>query len=83
MNTSFYISHCISISVFVDLTSPIEGSVVDGIQNDFMDLKYTASKSTAGLQWKGYTDPESGIGKYSVKVLGLRSAKPLSKYEHL
>ncbi|KAK3101936.1 hypothetical protein FSP39_007496 [Pinctada imbricata] len=58
----------VSNGVLVDLTDPVEGEVVDGNDFTFTDLIYTSSKVTVGLQWRNFTDPESHILEYRVRV---------------
>ena len=53
----------------IDLTPPVEGTVIDGDTEDFVDQEYSASSARVSLQWKDFYDPESGILSYSVKVL--------------
>jgi len=65
-------SHFISI-VTVDLTAPVSGEVVDGIQPGFTDLQYSPSTAKVGTQWRDYYDPESGIKQYEVQVKIARS----------
>ena len=53
----------------IDLTPPVEGTVIDGDKDGFTDLAYSASTARVSLQWQGFFDPESGIDSFSVKVL--------------
>ena len=46
----------------------MSGIVVDGRLNSFVDQEYSSSKSSVELQWDGFSDPESGIKEYAVKV---------------
>jgi hypothetical protein len=54
--------------VTVDLTAPVSGEVVDGVQPGFTDLQYSPSTAKVGTQWRDYYDPESGIKQYEVQV---------------
>lgn len=53
----------------IDLSPPILGSAVDGNQENFEDLEYSSAKSSLAVQWDGFSDPESGIKEYAIKVL--------------
>lgn len=57
------------ISVVIDLTPPEPGTLVDGTSVNFSDLEFSSSKSSVELQWGGFSDPESGIKKFDVKVM--------------
>lgn len=60
---------CTFISIVtVDLTAPVSGEVIDGIQPGFTDLQYSPSTAKVGTQWRDYYDPESGIKQYEVQV---------------
>ena len=56
----------------MDLTKPIPGDVVDGIRTDFDDIQFSASPARVEVQWTNYSDPESTIEKYEVKVEAIR-----------
>ena len=56
----------------IDLTPPVEGTVIDGNIEGFVDLEYSASTARVSLQWKDFHDPESGILTYSVRILADR-----------
>ncbi|KAK6192291.1 hypothetical protein SNE40_003784 [Patella caerulea] len=57
-----------SNGVIVDLTVPVTGQVVDGLMDNFTDLKYSAAMATISTQWRNHTDPESSIKHYEVKM---------------
>ena len=42
--------------------------VVDGVDESYEDVVFSSSKSTVGVQWEGFADPESGIREYAVKI---------------
>ncbi|XP_038062441.1 uncharacterized protein LOC119732930 [Patiria miniata] len=52
----------------VDLTPPIQGSVYDGLLPGPTDLDFSSEPATVEAQWKGFSDPESGIEDYQVTV---------------
>jgi hypothetical protein len=56
-------------TVSVDLTEPVPGELIDGVQNHFTDLQFSPSPAKVGAQWKDYKDPESGISQYDLQVL--------------
>ncbi|CAG2187681.1 unnamed protein product [Mytilus edulis] len=58
----------ISNGVTVDLTKPVPGSVIDGNNDDFTDIQFSASPAKVEVQWRNYTDPESTIYQYEVLV---------------
>ena len=54
-------------TVLVDTTAPIPGVVVDGDDiND--DVDFTSETSRVAASWSGFSDPESGLGSYTVSV---------------
>lgn len=53
----------------IDTSPPMSGVVVDGRLNSFIDQNFSSSKSSVELQWDGFSDPESGIKEYAVKVI--------------
>jgi hypothetical protein len=55
--------------VLFDLTVPMAGEVIDGIQAGFVDLEYSSSPARMEGQWKNFSDPESNITKYAVQIL--------------
>ena len=57
-----------TFSVVIDLSPPISGIVVDGIKQNFDDVQFSSSKSSVEVQWDRFSDPESGIKEYSVKI---------------
>jgi hypothetical protein len=60
---------CTFISIVtVDLTAPVSGEVIDGVQPGFTDLQYSPNTAKVGTQWRDYYDPESGIKQYEVQV---------------
>ncbi|XP_076085326.1 uncharacterized protein LOC143056125 [Mytilus galloprovincialis] len=61
-------SSSISNGVLVDLSAPVSGKVVDGLQDNFGDLDFTSSQAKVEAQWKDYYDPESSIKQYDVQV---------------
>ena len=56
-------------TVSVDLTEPVPGELIDGVQDHFTDLKFSPNPAKVGAQWKNYKDPESGISQYNLQVL--------------
>ena len=58
-----------SISVVIDVTPPESGFVVDGSLDNFADLEFSSFKSTVELQWHGFSDPESRIKEYDIKIM--------------
>ncbi|KAL5015119.1 hypothetical protein ScPMuIL_009389 [Solemya velum] len=58
-----------SDGVKVDLTKPVPGEIVDGNSPSFEDMEFTAAKATVAAQWRGYSDPESYIREYKIKVM--------------
>lgn len=55
-------------TVTIDLTKPEPGSVIDGMNEDFRDLQFSASPAKVEVQWRNYTDPESTIHQYEIQV---------------
>lgn len=56
-----------SDGVLVDTTSPISGVVFDGLEGK-RELKYSSETVSKFANWKGFSDPESGIDRYKVDV---------------
>lgn len=57
-----------SLTVLVDTTNPVSGTVVDGKDAAFTDIQYTTSRAKVEVQWKDFSDPESFIRNYQVQV---------------
>lgn len=57
------------MTVKVDLTPPVEGEMIDGLDTNFKDLQYSPSKTNVAVQWKDFSDPESAIREYATQVL--------------
>ena len=53
----------------VDLTEPVEGEIVDGSHPGFTDTEFSAAKAAVQAQWRGFSDPESLILQYDIKVM--------------
>ena len=53
--------------MLVDITPPLPGWVNDGVE-PLRDVQYSAESATKRCNWNNFTDPESGIEKYEVKV---------------
>ncbi|KAL5013969.1 hypothetical protein ScPMuIL_008239 [Solemya velum] len=70
-----------SDGVTVDLTKPLKGEIVDGNNPSFEDMAFTAAKSTIAAQWRYYSDPESYIREYNVKVM--KAENPTGEFEIL
>ncbi|CAG2244057.1 unnamed protein product [Mytilus edulis] len=62
-----------SWSITVDLTEPVSGEVIDGVQENFSDLQFSPNPAKLGAQWKDYSDPESDINQYEIQVQAARS----------
>lgn len=58
----------INLTVLVDTTNPVSGTVVDGKDATFTDVQYTTSRAKVEVQWKDFSDPESFIRNYQVQV---------------
>ncbi|XP_048258676.1 uncharacterized protein LOC125384201 [Haliotis rufescens] len=59
----------VSDGVIVDLSPPVPGEVVDGIQDGFDDVEFSTHVATVGTQWRNHSDPESDIREYAVQIL--------------
>ncbi|KAL8609977.1 hypothetical protein ACOMHN_029470 [Nucella lapillus] len=57
-----------SDGVLIDLTAPQTGDVIDGLRPGFADVKYSVHQATVAAQWRGFSDPESGMTLYEVQV---------------
>ena len=69
MENTYTQPFCTFISIVtVDLTAPVSGEVIDGVQPGFTDLQYSPNTAKVGTQWRDYYDPESGIKQYEVQV---------------
>ncbi|MED5266789.1 MAG: T9SS type A sorting domain-containing protein, partial [Candidatus Neomarinimicrobiota bacterium] len=51
--------------IVIDLTSPVAGTVFDGI---ISDLSYTGSDSSLVISWSGFSDSRSGISSYKLSI---------------
>ncbi|KAK2165039.1 hypothetical protein NP493_1368g00012 [Ridgeia piscesae] len=56
-----------SDGVYVDVTPPLKGIVKDG-NDPNSDEIYSSEPSTVSSAWREFSDPESGIKRYSVDV---------------
>ena len=56
------------ITVLVDTTPPVAGWIHDG-DDRTEDMKYSSQTATIKAVWDNFTDPESKIAHYTVKVL--------------
>jgi len=43
--------------------------VVDGGDSQFVDLKFSSSKTNVAVQWEDFYDPECGIREYETRVM--------------
>ena len=57
----------VAISVYVDVTPPLKGVVIDGNDPDSDEI-YSSEPSTVSSAWRNFSDPESGIKRYNVDV---------------
>ena len=57
----------VAVPVSVDVTPPVKGVVKDGSDPDSDDI-YSSEPSTVSSAWRNFSDPESGIKRYSVDV---------------
>ncbi|KAI0235602.1 hypothetical protein LSAT2_013879 [Lamellibrachia satsuma] len=57
-----------SDSVTVDTTPPLGSQIGVGPDND-MKLLYASSRDTLTAWWSGFTDPESGIKTFNIRLL--------------
>ena len=55
------------ISVLVDITPPIPGFTVDGLDLT-EDISFSSETATKSVSWDNFTDPESGIDRYQVSM---------------
>lgn len=53
--------------MIVDITPPVPGYAVDGSDLS-KDISFSSETATKLVTWDNFTDPESGIEKYSVSV---------------
>jgi hypothetical protein len=51
--------------IVIDLTSPVAGTVFDGI---ISDLSYTGSDTSLVISWSGISDSRSGISSYKLSI---------------
>ena len=49
----------------VDLSEPIAGSIVDGLETD---LSWTKNDSSLSANWSGFEDATSGIASYQYSI---------------
>ena len=56
-----------SNGVLVDLTNPIGGYVIDGLEIDGV-IYYTSNPTMVQAVWGNFSDPESGIVEYNVTI---------------
>ena len=72
----------LSISVLIDTTSPVASWVKDGL-NATDDMVYSSATGTKTCNWDSFTDPESGIASYEVKVVINQEEKLKVKLENV
>lgn len=59
---------CLVKTVLVDLTEPETGEVIDGLNPNFQDLRFSVHAASVSAQWRGFRDPESDVIQYQVQV---------------
>ncbi|XP_071084119.1 uncharacterized protein [Haliotis cracherodii] len=55
-----------SDGVVLDSSPPVSGTVQDGTGD--VDIQFQASRTFIGCKWRGFHDPESGVGHYEWRV---------------